>query len=110
MNVQLDLLNPVHRHDGEESRAAARKVDGEGQLTQVLVCLLDAKKPLTDDEIASQCGLLRNSAGTRRGVAVKRGWVEKAGRGVSGHGNPAATWMLTLSGVREAMSRRSAAA
>jgi hypothetical protein len=52
----------------------------------------------TDDEIAGWAGLLRHSAGTRRGVAVRRGLVERAGSGLSALGNRAATWVLTSAG------------
>lgn len=93
-----DTLTPVHRYDGMESRHAARRVDGAAQFRQVMVCLADADRPLTDDEIAERCGLLRHSAGTRRGVAVRRGFVRKSGRGVSRLGNPAAQWVVTDAG------------
>jgi hypothetical protein len=104
MNEQLTLA-PVHRNDQPESVEAARKVDAAGQLRQVLVCLLE-HGPATDDEIAAYCGLLRTSAGTRRGVAVRMGFVEKVGRGVSALGNPCSRWSLTREGVAEASALR----
>ena len=111
MTEQPDLwtLAPVHRNDQPESAEAARKVDAETQLRRVLVCLLE-HGPQTDDEIAERLGLLRNSAGTRRGVAVKFGYVEKVGRGVSAQGNPCGKWALTRAGVEMASQLRSRAA
>lgn len=108
--TQLTLA-PVHRDDGPESRLAAEKVDKVVQFHRVLRALYYAPQALTDDEIAQRCGLLRTSAGTRRGVAVKRGLVERAGRGVSALGNPASTWRLTSEGRAyvEAMNRSEAA-
>lgn len=106
MSQQLDLLAPVHRADGPESRAAARKVRADDQYRRVLLALLDADHPLTDDELADRCGMLRTSAGTRRGVAVKRGLVAKAGVGRSALGNPAAKWFLTVAGVEQALRIR----
>lgn len=97
----FDLV-PVHDGDAQESREAARKVDGGRQYRLVLACLYAAEKPLTDDEIASRCQLLRHAAGTRRGVGVKLGHIVRAGRGVSALGNAAATWTLTPDGVIEA--------
>lgn len=103
MNEQLTLA-PVHRQDPAESVYAARKVDARRQLEQVIRCLYEASEALTDDAIAERCGLLRHSAGTRRGVAVRMGYVVRAGRGVSALGNPAATWILTAEGKRAAAS------
>lgn len=102
MNQQLELA-PSHAHDPAESRIAAARVDAKGQLKLVLLCLLHAEEPLTDDAIAARCGLLRTSAGTRRGVAYKLGYVEKAGRGLSALGNPASRWRLTPDGRAEAI-------
>ena len=99
MTEQL-VLAPSHRDDGEESRTAASKVKAEKQFWQVLGCLYDAISALTDDQIAERCGLLRHAAGTRRGVAVRRGFVERAGRSVSALGNPASSWRLTDAGQR----------
>lgn len=99
MSAEQLTLAPVHRGDGAESRIAAAKQDARRQFDLVLACLHDADKPLTDDEIAERCGLLRHAAGTRRGVAVKQQLVRKAGRGTSAMGNPAATWALTSDGV-----------
>jgi len=98
MSEQLTLA-PVHAEDGAESRHAASKVDGVKQYRLVLRALSQAGRPLTDDEIAERAGLLRHSAGTRRGVAVKRGHVRRVGRGLSSLGNPASTWMLTEAGL-----------
>lgn len=95
---QLNLA-PVHANDAQESRIAASRVDARRQLDLVLSCLYVAAKPLTDDDLGQRCGIPRHSAGTRRGVAVKRGWVARAGRGVSAMGNPAATWRLTPEGL-----------
>lgn len=95
---QLDLLAPVHRTDGLESREAAAKVNAEDQFRRVLLCLYNATEALTDDELGRRLGIPRHSAGTRRGVAVKRGLVYKAGSGVSDMGNAAATWALTEAG------------
>ena len=99
MNEQL-TLSPVHRHDPAESVLAARKVRATRQLERVLLCLYQSDRPLTDDELGEQCGLLRHSAGTRRGVAVRMGLVERAGTGVTPRGNPCATWRLTEQGLR----------
>lgn len=96
-------LTPTHQQDPQESADAASKVDGARQYRQVLRCLLDAEKPLTDDEISERCGLLRHAAGTRRGVAVKQGLVMRAGQGVSALGNPASCWSLTSEGVAAAV-------
>lgn len=92
-------LVPFHNNDQPESVIASKKVNAQRQLELVLTCLFHASDPLTDDEIAERCGLLRHSAGTRRGVAVRLGLVEKAGRGVSALGNPASLWALTTEGV-----------
>lgn len=107
---QLDLLAPSHSLDGRESRQAAANVSAEDQYHRVLRCLYDATVALTDDEIAVRCGLIRTSAGTRRGVAVKRGLVERYGTGVSAMGNPCAAWRLTAEGVTFAadLARRAA--
>lgn len=99
MTYTQPQLAPVHATDGEESRLAAALTDGAGQYRKVLLALYEASGPLTDDELGRRCGLLRTSAGTRRGVAVKEGLVVKAGRGVSALGNPAARWTLTPAGV-----------
>lgn len=109
MTEQLNLT-PVHGGDGSESREAARRVDGHRQYGLVLLCLLQATNPLTDDEIAARCGLLRHAAGTRRGVGVKLGHVYRAGRGMSELGNPAATWALTDAGREEAWRLRGGSA
>lgn len=102
---QLDLLAPSRQSDPAESHHAAAKVRAETQYTLVLQCLYRAEKPLTDDEIGARCGIpARPDAGTRRGVAVKRGLVERAGTGVSLRGNAAATWQLTADGRAEARS------
>lgn len=103
---QLQLA-PVHRNDPEESVLAARRVKANRQLEQVVLCLAQATVPMTDDQIAAAAGLLRHSAGTRRGVAVKLGYVRRAGRGVSALNNPASTWELTDLG--RAMAKRMAA-
>lgn len=110
MSEQMDLLAPVHRHDGAESREAARRVKADDQYRRVLLALYHAVMPLTDDEIAARCGLLRTSAATRRGVATRRGLVERVGRGVSALGNPAATWSLTAAGRAHAVRLRERAA
>lgn len=107
---QLQLA-PVHQGDPEESKAAARKVKAQAQLERVLICLYNASEPLTDDSIAARTGLIRTSAGTRRGVAVRQGWVERAGTGTSALGNPAARWRITNEGrdyIASRTSRRSA--
>lgn len=101
-------LAPVHTYDGAESRAAAKRVNARHQYEQVLLCLYDAHQALTDDEIAARCGLLRHSAGTRRGVAVKRGHVRTGGVGVSALGNRAMSWRLTEAGEHEARRIRAA--
>ena len=98
MSEQLNLLAPVHRSDGTESREAAAKVNAEDQFRRVLACLYTATEPLTDDELGRRLGIPRHSAGTRRGVAVKRGLVRKVGRGLSAMGNGASTWALTDEG------------
>lgn len=99
MSEQLTLA-PIHQNDPVESVLAARKVDAADQLRKVVRCLYEASEPLTDDEIAERCGLLRHSAGTRWGIARNMGLVEKAGRGVSALGNPASLWQLTDEGRR----------
>jgi predicted ArsR family transcriptional regulator len=111
MNEPDDLwtLAPVHNNDPTESAEAARKVDAAGQLRQVMVCLLE-HGAMTDDQIAQRCGLLRTSAGTRRGIAVKLGYVEKVGRGMSVMGNPCGVWSLTAAGEAEARRLREARA
>lgn len=97
-------IAPIARNSPVESLVAASKVDAQRQLEAVLRCLYEADEPLTDDKIAERCGLLRTSAGTRRGVARGMGLVVKAGRGVSALGNPAATWRLTDAGAEVARS------
>lgn len=97
--VEQLTLAPVRESDPETSHAAARKVQAQTQYVAVLRCLYNAEKPLTDDEIGTRCGIpARPDAGTRRGVAVKRGLVERAGTGVSLRGNNAATWQMTAEG------------
>lgn len=98
MSAEQLTLAPTHHGDASESREAAAKVRAADQYHRVLLCLSAHSKPLTDDEIADWCGLLRTSAGTRRGVGVKLGHVERAGRGVSALGNAAATWRITREG------------
>jgi hypothetical protein len=93
-------LAPVHHGDPETSRFAAAKVRASDQFHLVLRTLAAADEPLTDDEIAERTGLLRTSAGTRRGVAVRRCLVAHAGFGVSALGNTARTWTLTADGRR----------
>ena len=97
---QLDLLAPSRRDDPPESREAAAKVDALRQYHLVLRTLSGAPGGLSDDEIAERTGLLRNSAGTRRGVAVKEGLVEKCGRSETPRGNPCGLWRLTDAGRR----------
>lgn len=92
-------LVPWHHTDASESREAAAAVNGQHQLVLVLTALRDAQTALTDDDLAQRCGLLRTSAGTRRGVAVRLGFVVRAGRGLSALGNPASTWRITDRGV-----------
>lgn len=99
MSEQL-VLAPVHDNDPIESVEAAHKVDAERQFRLVMVCLYNAERPLTDDEIAERCELLRNSAGTRRGIARNMGYVEKAGRSRTPRGNSCGTWRLTDAGRR----------
>lgn len=99
-------LAPIARNSPVESLIAAKKVNAQHQLEQVLLCLLNADEALTDDETAERCGLLRHSAGTRRGVARSMGLVVKAGRGVSALGNPASTWTLTDKGREYAWQLR----
>lgn len=113
MTSQPDLWSvaPTHRDDPPESTEAAQKVNGARQLALVLSVLREASEPLSDDEIAERAGLLRHSAGTRRGVAVRLGWVVKAGRGKTPLGNACSTWTLTPQGREQAagiVSRRSA--
>lgn len=98
MNEQLTLA-PVHRNDPVESVQAANKVDAKLQLHMVLIALYHAEGPLTDDELGERCGLLRHSAGTRRGVAAGLGYVTKVGRGLTPRGNPCGRWTLTPAGV-----------
>lgn len=110
MGEQLTLA-PYHDGDPSESRQAARKVRAQHQLDLILHCLYESSSPLTDDDLASRCGLIRTSAGTRRGVAVRQGWVERAGTGTSALGNPAARWRITNEGrdyIASRTSRRSA--
>lgn len=107
----LFSLAPTHATDGIESRIAASRVDARRQLDLVLVCLYHAEKPLTDDELGDRLNLKREHAGTRRGVAVKNGWAERAGRSVTPRGNPCGMWRLTAEGrlFAEGIARRSAA-
>lgn len=95
MNEQL-VLAPTHRDDPQESAIAASRVNASHQYRLVLVCLANAERPLTDDEIAERCGLLRHAAGTRRGVAAL--------------GNPASTWRLTEKGRRWVLDELAGAA
>lgn len=95
-----EVYAPSRVYDPPESSEAASKVRAAEQLRAVLACLYAAHKALSDDEIAERCGLLRNSAGTRRGTAVKLGWVEKAGRSTTPRGNACSTWTLTADGAR----------
>ena len=100
-DVQLDIwsLAPTHRDDPSTSARAAAKVKAQTQYVMVLRCLYDAERPLTDDEIGERCGIpARPDAGTRRGVAMKQGYVVKAGEGVSARGNACAAWALTADG------------
>lgn len=95
----FDTLAPSRESDPPESRRAAEKVRSESQYVLVLLCLWRAERPLTDDEIGARCGIPpRPDAGTRRGVAVKRGLVERAGTGLSTRGNACATWQLNSEG------------
>ena len=110
MSSEQLTLAPVARNNPVESLIAAKKVNAQHQLEAVLLCLLDADEALTDDEIAERCGLLRHSAGTRRGVAVRMGLVTRAGRGLSALGNPASTWRLNEAGVAVASRLRGEAA
>lgn len=91
-------LAPSHRGDPVESRLAADKVDAANQLRAVLTALYESGVAMSDDDLAEKCGLLRTSAGTRRGVGVRRQWIERAGRSVTPRGNPCATWKLTDAG------------
>lgn len=100
MTAEQLALAPVHADDPVESSIAAQRVAAKRQFDLVLVTLYRAGKPLTDDQIAERAGLLRTSAGTRRGIARDQGLVEKAGRGLSAHGNPASKWQLTDDGAR----------
>src|SRR5688572_19427271 len=104
VNEQLSLA-PVARNTSVESLIAAQKVDAKRQLEAVLLALYEADgDELTDDDLAERCGLLRTSAGTRRGVLVRMGLAVRAGRGLSALGNPCATWTLTEKGVEVARS------
>jgi hypothetical protein len=99
--IEQLTLAPVHRGDPAESRAAARKVRADSQRVLVLRVLYDASEPLTDDRIGELCGIpARPDAGTRRGVLVREGLVERAGSGTSARGNPCAAWCLTAAGRR----------
>ena len=98
MNEQL-CLAPVHGNDPLESLEASLRVDAKRQLEMVLLVLYRAEKPLSDDDISERAGLLRNSAGTRRGVAKAMGLVEKVGRGETPRGNPCGLWAITDAGV-----------
>lgn len=109
MNEQLSLA-PIHSHDPVESLEAAMRVDAKRQLEMVLLALYRAEKPLSDDDIAERCGLLRNSAGTRRGVAKGMGLVERVGRGETPRGNPCALWAITDEGVKYVRRQLGAAA
>lgn len=94
-------LTPSHHHDPETSRLAASKVDAVTQFNRVLVALYMLGES-TDDELAAHTGLLRNSAGTRRGKCVEAGLVEHAGFATNDRGNTCRTWRLTPDGVVEA--------
>lgn len=97
MNEQLQLA-PVHRNDPVSSVAAARKVKARRQLDLVVACLYDNPEGLTDDELAERLGLLRNSAGTRRGKARDLGLVEACGTRENERGNASTVWRLTERG------------
>ena len=99
MTVEQLELAPARQHDPAESHRAARTVKADSQFVLVMLALYNAEKPLTDDEIGTRCNIpARPDAGTRRGVAVKRGLVERAGTGKSARGNDCATWQLTSAG------------
>jgi hypothetical protein len=107
MTEQLTLA-PSHRNDPEESRQAAAKVNAARQRDLVLLALSGVPDGLTDDELGEACGLLRHAAGTRRGVAVREGLVERCGTGETPRGNACGVWRLSPAGWRyvEEMKRR----
>lgn len=107
---QLDIFSvPTHRNDPTTSREAAAKVRAADQFRRVLACLAEHPEGLTDDELADELGLLRNSAGTRRGNAVRLGFVESCGTRLNDRQNKATVWRLTMAGVAEASRLRMAA-
>jgi hypothetical protein len=104
----FDTLAPVHKTDGAESRRAAARVKAADQFALVLRALANAERPLTDDDLAERCGLIRTSAGTRRGVGVKRGLIVRVGTGTSAMGNPCASWSITAKGLSHVREMRAA--
>lgn len=94
----FDSLAPTREHDPAESHEAAQRVRAAEQYHLVLHVLYAAPGGLSDDQIAERAGLLRNSAGTRRGVGVKNGHVERCGRSETPRGNPCGVWRLTDAG------------
>ena len=106
---QLQLA-PVHRNDPATSVAAARKVKARRQLDLVVACLYDNPEGLTDDELAERLGLLRNSAGTRRGKARDLGLVEACGKRTNDRGNDSTVWRLNAHGREWAVAARQAVA
>lgn len=100
---QLNIFSaPVHRVDPDTSRQAAAKVRAEQQFRRVLRCLAEHPAGLTDDELAAELDLLRNSAGTRRGLARDLGLVESCGTRLNERGNKCVVWVLTDAGWSEA--------
>lgn len=103
MTEQL-FLAPFHDNDPATSRAAALSVDAAGQRRRVLLALFAAgESGMTDDELSSRCGLIRTSAGTRRGVLVKEGFVRRTSETrPTPFGRPAHVWTITSEGREEA--------
>lgn len=109
--IQEDLFSqvPVHKHDPETSRQAARRAATiVGEMKDEILRLL-AVEPLTDDELTDimqrqhpgHQSYTRTSVGTRRGTLVKEGLVVKTKeRRVNERGNPAVVWALNPERVR----------
>lgn len=110
MIYQDDLWSvPTHRNDPATSREGAAKVDARQQFQRVLSCLAEHPDGLTDDELAERLGLLRNSAGTRRGMARDLGLVESCGTRVNERGNRCTIWRCTADGFAEVERLKAAA-
>jgi hypothetical protein len=98
----LDAEGQRHATGSDTERAAALAVMPRSgtQRATVLEAIAASPSGLTDAELAEVTGLYLYSAAPRRCELVAGGWVRDTGRRRrTGHGNPAAVWVLTLEGA-----------